>query len=88
MAFPTSLRATPATKKANTFVGPNRNHIVSDRDKFYKDAADECYPDGQCQDEANFYCKNGVGDVPQVKRKLAAAATTSHIDEFGKVQVL
>ena len=43
-------------------LGPNRDHITAEDHKFYKQAG-EAYPTGKEKDDANFYAKNGVGDV-------------------------
>ena len=31
-------------QESKYFVGPNRDHIVNDRDVFYKNEPNECYP--------------------------------------------
>ena len=40
------------------FVGHNRDHITTKRDKFYKNDSED-YPDGQFGDDAQFYCRTG-----------------------------
>ena len=83
--FPVFVEGYASYQESKYFVGPNRDHIVNNSDKFYKDAANECYPDTQCQDAANFYCKNGVGDVPPADEN-GSGCYYVHIDEFGKVK--
>lgn len=42
------------------YLGPNRSHVTSESDSFYKGAG-ETYPDGQAGNNAQFYSR--VGDV-------------------------
>ena len=42
----------------NWFLGPNRSHISSNTDKFYKTAA-EAYPDGDLGGASQFYSREG-----------------------------
>jgi hypothetical protein len=42
------------------FLGPNRDHISSAKDAFYKTSTEE-YPDGVFGDDSQFYCR--AGDV-------------------------
>ena len=82
--YPVFVEGYASYQESKYFVGPNRDHIKNDSDKFYKDAANECYPDTQCQDDAQFYVKNGVGDVPDADEN-GSGCYYLHIDEFGKV---
>ena len=63
------------------FLGPNRSHISSETDRFYKTAS-ESYPSGQSGDNANFYAKNGVGPVPE---DCSGGDYWVHIDSAGWV---
>ena len=45
------------------YLGPNRTHISSNNDKFYKSNS-ESYPDTKFGDQTNFYSKAGVSPVP------------------------
>lgn len=66
------------------YLGPNRTHIATDTDGFYKKGT-ESYPDGQQQDASQFYAR--VGDVSD--GDLISGCKGSdywiHIDELGKV---
>ena len=66
------------------YLGPNRWHIKDGKDAFYKNESHECYPDNKCEDDANFYAKAGVGNVPE------GCGTSGdywiHIDEFGRIR--
>jgi hypothetical protein len=83
--FPSFVEGYASYQESKYFVGPNRDHIFNDNDAFYKNAANECYPDGQCQDAANFYCKNGVGDVPG-DDETGGGCYYINIDAFGYVR--
>ena len=63
------------------FVGPNRDHISNDTDNFYKSNTEE-YPTGQTGNNAQFYVKEGVGDVPEGNGN---GDYWLHIDQFGYV---
>ena len=65
------------------YLGPNRDHITAEDHKFYKQAG-ESYPTGKEKDDANFYAKNGVGDVPD-EDCGANGDYWVHIDQFGYV---
>ena len=60
-------------------LGPNRTQISSNDDLFYKDNT-ESYPDDQFGDDADFYAREGVGDVPTGNGN---GCYWVHIDEFG-----
>jgi hypothetical protein len=64
------------------WLGPNRDHIRNNSDKFYKTAA-ECYDDSKCGDAAYFYAREGTGDVPSGD---SSGDYWVHIDEFGRVR--
>ena len=51
------------------FLGPNRDHIDSNNDQFYKND-NEDFPDGQFGDDADFYAK--PGDISEAKRSFRA----------------
>ena len=83
--YPIAVSGYASYQESKYFVGPNRDHIRNDHDVFYKDQPNECYPDDQCQNEAQFYCKNGVGDVPD-EGLNGQGCYWVHIDQFGRVQ--
>ena len=83
--YPNFISGYASYQESKYFVGPNRDHIRNDKDVFYKDQPHECYPDGKCQDDANFYVKEGVGDVPG-SENTGGDCYYVHIDEFGKVK--
>lgn len=64
-------------------LGPNRDHIDSNSDNFYKNDS-ECYPDNACGDAANFYAVNGVGEVPEAGNERCFFV---NIDEFGRLRL-
>ena len=84
--YPIFVEGYASYQESRWFVGPNRDHIINDRDKFYKDEPSECYPDDQCQDDAQFYCKNGVGDIPDDGDDNGGGCYYIHVDEFGRVK--
>ena len=68
------------------YVGPNRWHIDSNTDQFYKTATEE-YPDGQFGDDAQFYGRGGdeingdtVNDCPD-----GGEGYWIHVDDLGRV---
>ena len=65
------------------YLGPNRDHITAEDHKFYKQTGEE-YPTGKEKDAANFYAKNGVGDVPD-EDCGANGDYWVHIDQFGNI---
>ena len=83
--YPIFVEGYASYQESKYFVGPNRSHIRNDSDAFYKNEPAECYPAGQCQDDANFYNKNGVGDVPGLDDN-GGGCYYVHIDEFGRVR--
>ena len=64
------------------WLGPNRDHISRDSDKFYKTSS-ECYDDSKCGDDAYFYAREGTGGVPDGN---SSGDYWVHIDEFGRVR--
>lgn len=64
-------------------LGPNRDHIDSNKDSFYKNDS-ECYPDDACGDAANFYAVNGVGEVPEAGNERCFFV---NIDGFGRLRL-
>ena len=61
------------------YLGPNRTQISNNDDLFYKDNT-EAYPDDQFGDDADFYARENVGDVPAGN---GSGCYWVHIDEFG-----
>jgi hypothetical protein len=82
--FPNFVEGYASYQESKYFVGPNRTQITSNADIFYKTASED-YPDGKFGDDANFYCKAGVGDVPG-EEETGGGCYYVHIDDFGKVQ--
>lgn len=80
--FPVFVEGYASYQESKYFVGPNRTQILNNADIFYKNSSEE-YPDGKFGDDAKFYCKKGVGDVPE---ETGGGCYYVHIDEFGKVQ--
>lgn len=66
------------------FLGPNRDHIDSNNDNFYKNDQED-FPDGQFGDDADFYAK--PGDVSGGNEILPCAPGDFYIniDELGRV---
>ena len=83
--YPVFTEGYASYQESKYFVGPNRDHIANDKDAFYKNAPNECYPDSKCEDDANFYCKKGVGDVPG-EEETGQGCYYVHIDEFGYIR--
>ena len=81
--YPILVPGYASYQESKWFVGPNRDHIINDSDKFYKDEPNECYPDPQCQDDAQFYVKQGVGDIPSDEEAGGNFCYYVHIDQFG-----
>lgn len=72
-----------ATYQGSRFpVGPNRDHIASNTDGFFK-TPPESYPDGAEGDDANFYAVNGVGEVPEAEGQNCFWIG---IDQFGRLK--
>ncbi len=66
------------------FLGPNRTHIISNRDIFYKNDRED-YPDGQFGDDAQFYCREGdVSDGKEIP-PCTPGDYWIHIDALGYV---
>ena len=84
--YPNLVSGYASYQESKYFVGPNRDHILNNKDAFYKNDPSECYPAGQCQDDANFYVKNGVGDIPGADEN-GGGCYWLHIDDFGKAQL-
>ena len=68
----------------NWFLGPNRSHISSNTDKFYKTAA-EAYPDGDLGDGSQFYSREGDTSGGNVIPYCAPADYYIHIDALSRV---
>lgn len=66
------------------FLGPNRTHISSNRDKFYK-ADFESYPDGQFGDAAQFYARTGDVSGGEEIPPCTPGDYWIHIDALGRV---
>lgn len=66
------------------FLGPNRTHIENQDDPFYKNAGQE-YPDGQADDDAQFYAREG--DVADGEEILGCRDNDYwiHVDQLGRV---
>jgi len=66
------------------FLGPNRDHITSNADDFYKKGTED-YPDGQQNDAAQFYAR--VGDVSGGDTITGCVSDDFwiHIDALGRV---
>ena len=63
--FPAKVSGYASYSRSKWFLGPNRSHISSNADKFYKTAS-EAYPDGDLGDSSQFYAREGDvsgGDV-------------------------
>ena len=61
------------------YLGPNRNHVLNESDRYYKTGT-ESYPAGEAADDANFYSKNLVGGVPE---SCSEQDYFVHADQFG-----
>lgn len=66
------------------FVGPNRDHITSKRDKFYKNTTED-YPDGQFGDDAQFYSRTGDVSGGEEIPPCTPGDYWIHIDALGRV---
>ena len=66
------------------FLGPNRDHIESINDQFYKNDTED-YPDGQFGDDADFYAK--VGDISDGEEipECTPSDIYINIDQLGRV---
>ncbi len=64
------------------YLGPNRDQISDNSDKFYKDNTED-YPTGAFGDAANFYAVEGVGEVPEGNGE---GCYYIHIDDFGNAK--
>ena len=69
------------------YVGPNRSHITSNTDDFYKKGT-EAYPAGQQADAANFYFiggdTNGDGTIND-NDLIVDRCYYIHVDELGRI---
>lgn len=61
------------------YLGPNRNHVLNESDRYYKTGT-ESYPAGEAEDDAKFYSKNLVGGVPE---SCSEQDYFVHADQFG-----
>lgn len=68
----------------NLFLGPNRDHIDSNNDKFYKDDTED-FPDGQFGDDADFYAKTGDVSGGIEIPECTPAELYINIDALGRV---
>ena len=66
------------------FLGPNRDHITSNRAKFYKNDRQD-YPDGQFGDDAQFYCREGDVSGGEEIPPCTPGDYWIHIDALGHV---
>lgn len=66
------------------FVGPNRDHITTKRDKFYKTSSED-YPDGQFGDDAQFYARTGDISGGEEIPPCTPGDYWIHIDALGQV---
>lgn len=66
------------------FLGPNRTHITSNRDIFYKNDQED-YPDGQFGDDAQFYCREGDVSNGEEIQGCTPGDYWIHIDSLGHV---
>ena len=66
------------------YLGPNRSHITSGADAFYKTNSEQ-YPDGQFGDDADFYCKEGDISGGEEINGCAPGDYWIHINELGYV---
>ena len=82
--FPGNPEGWASYRGSYWYLGPNRTHIASDRDGFYKQGGEE-YPDGQADDAAQFYAR--VGDVSGGDEIKGCVEDDFwiHIDELGRV---
>lgn len=64
------------------FLGPNRDHITSKDDLFYKTDL-ESFPDDQFGDDADFYARNGVGGIPEDPGEVCFFVS---IDALGRIR--
>ena len=80
--FPVNPAGYASYQGSKWFVGPNRTQISGEKDKFYKNDTED-YPDGKYGDDANFYCKKGVGGVPE---ENGEGCYWIHIDQFGRLR--
>lgn len=80
--YPVNVAAYASYQGSKYFLGPNRTQISSNADKFYKNSS-EAYPDDKFGDDANFYAKNGVGDVPADPGEKCYWV---HIDSLGRIR--
>lgn len=66
------------------FLGPNRDHIDSNNDQFYKNDSED-FPDGQFGDDADFYAKPGDISGGEEILPCQPADLYINIDELGRV---
>jgi len=64
------------------YLGPNRNHIASNTDTFYK-KGEEGYPSSNKADNSFFYSKNDRGGIPS--RRCADRDYYVHVSSLGYV---
>ena len=66
------------------FVGPNRDHITTKRDLFYKTTGED-YPDGQFGDDAQFYARTGDVSGGEEIPPCTPGDYWIHIDALGQI---
>ena len=66
------------------FLGPNRTHITTKTDAFYKTDSED-YPDGQFGDDAQFYAREGDISDGHLIDSCDNGDYWIHIDELGRV---
>ena len=66
------------------FLGPNRTHITTKTDAFYKTDSED-YPDGQFGDDAQFYSREGDVSGGETIDACDNNDYWIHIDELGRV---
>jgi len=81
--FPTLVSTYASYFDSKFFLGPNRDHITSRDDQFYKTDLED-YPANQFGDDANFYAKNGVGGVPDAPGPICFFV---HVDALGRLRL-
>ncbi len=82
--FPPSPSGYATYYGGSWFLGPNRDHITTRTDSFYKTNAEQ-YPDGQSGDSAKFYCEEGDVAGGATITNCRERSYWIHIDELGRV---
>jgi hypothetical protein len=82
--FPPRVAGYASYYGSNWFLGPNRSHIGSNADSFYKTAA-EAYPDGDLGDSSQFYSREGDTSVGNVIPPCTSNEYYMHVDSLDRV---